>query len=198
MDHRSRRLLADGARIATDPADDWREHAACRDEDPELFFPTGTTGPALAQVEQAKAVCRRCPVTAQCLQWALKHGEDAGVWGGLSEDERRAVKREMQRRGAAPRPAPVVRVQRPIRRHYHHQLATDLVHARLVELGLTQRGVMRLAGIGRTRLYDWTRGGGCPGPDSPDIRELARVLGLAPDVIVTPIPRRADPDGGGS
>jgi WhiB family transcriptional regulator, redox-sensing transcriptional regulator len=72
---------------------DWRHHAACRDEDPELFFPIGTSGPALLQVEQAKAVCRRCSVTDQCLQWALESGQDAGVWGGMSEEERRAVKR---------------------------------------------------------------------------------------------------------
>ncbi|MEV5819246.1 WhiB family transcriptional regulator [Micromonospora haikouensis] len=65
----------------------------CRDEDAELFFPVGTTGPALLQAEQAKAVCRRCPVVDQCLQWALTNGVDDGVWGGMSEDERRAVKR---------------------------------------------------------------------------------------------------------
>src|SRR5918912_700026 len=72
---------------------DWRHHAACRDEDPELFFPIGTSGPAVLQVEQAKAVCRRCTVTDECLQWALETGQDAGVWGGMSEDERRALKR---------------------------------------------------------------------------------------------------------
>jgi WhiB family transcriptional regulator, redox-sensing transcriptional regulator len=72
---------------------DWRHRAACRDEDPELFFPIGTSGPALLQVEQAKAVCRRCSVVDDCLQWALETGQDAGVWGGMSEEERRAVKR---------------------------------------------------------------------------------------------------------
>ena len=41
---------------------DWRHEAACRDEDPELFFPIGNTGPALMQIEEAKAVCRRCSV----------------------------------------------------------------------------------------------------------------------------------------
>jgi WhiB family redox-sensing transcriptional regulator len=72
---------------------DWRHRAACRDEDPELFSPIGTSGPAILQVEQAKAVCRRCRVTEECLRWALETGQDAGVWGGLSEDERRALKR---------------------------------------------------------------------------------------------------------
>ena len=76
---------------------DWRHRAICRDEDPELFFPIGNTGPALLQIEQAKAVCRRCPVMQECLTWALETGQDAGVWGGLSEDERRALKRRKAR-----------------------------------------------------------------------------------------------------
>jgi len=70
---------------------DWRHRAACRDEDPELFFPIGTTGPALRQVDEAKAVCRRCTVVEDCRSWSLETGQEAGVWGGLSEDERRAV-----------------------------------------------------------------------------------------------------------
>ncbi|MDL5157156.1 WhiB family transcriptional regulator [Actinomycetospora sp. OC33-EN08] len=72
---------------------DWRNDAACRDEDPELFFPIGTSGPALTQIAQAKAVCRRCPAMSECLTWALESGQDAGVWGGADEDERRAMKR---------------------------------------------------------------------------------------------------------
>ncbi|MCW2645235.1 MAG: WhiB family transcriptional regulator [Pseudonocardiales bacterium] len=76
---------------------DWRHRAICRDEDPELFFPIGNTGPALLQIEQAKGVCRRCPVMQDCLAWALESGQDAGVWGGLSEDERRALKRRNAR-----------------------------------------------------------------------------------------------------
>ncbi|MCX5066606.1 WhiB family transcriptional regulator [Micromonospora lupini] len=72
---------------------DWRHLGVCRDEDPELFFPIGTTGPALLQVEQAKAVCRRCPVADQCLSWAMESGQEFGVWGGMSEEERRAAQR---------------------------------------------------------------------------------------------------------
>jgi len=67
---------------------DWRHRAACRGVDPELFFPIGTTGPALEQLSRAKSVCHRCPVTGECLAWALDTGQLAGVWGGLSEDER--------------------------------------------------------------------------------------------------------------
>ena len=60
-------------------------------------FPVGNSGPALAQIAKAKVVCNRCPVTAQCLAWALETGQDAGVWGGMSEDERRALKRRRNR-----------------------------------------------------------------------------------------------------
>ncbi len=76
---------------------DWRSRAACLDKDPELFFPVGNTGPALLQIEEAKSVCRRCQVVDTCLQWAIESGQDAGVWGGLSEDERRALKRRAAR-----------------------------------------------------------------------------------------------------
>lgn len=75
---------------------DWRHSAACLGEDPELFFPIGNTGPALIQIDEAKAVCRRCEVIDTCLKWALDTG-DAGVWGGLSEDERHALKRRKAR-----------------------------------------------------------------------------------------------------
>ncbi|MCW2668576.1 MAG: WhiB family transcriptional regulator, redox-sensing transcriptional regulator [Frankiales bacterium] len=76
---------------------DWRHSALCREQDPELFFPIGTTGPAAVQVDEAKAVCRRCPSLEPCLNWALETGQDAGVWGGTSEDERRALKRRSTR-----------------------------------------------------------------------------------------------------
>lgn len=66
--------------------------AACKYEDPELFFPIGNTGPALLRIEEAKKVCRRCNIREACLTWALENGQDYGVWGGLSEDERRALK----------------------------------------------------------------------------------------------------------
>jgi WhiB family redox-sensing transcriptional regulator len=71
----------------------WRSRAACLAEDPELFFPIGHNGPALLQIEEAKAVCRRCEVIETCLSWAIESGQDTGVWGALSEDERRAFKR---------------------------------------------------------------------------------------------------------
>lgn len=77
---------------------DWRDDAACRDEDPELFFPIGTTGIAQEQVNAAKRVCARCPVQEECLEFSLASNQDAGIWGGLTEDERRTLKRSRQRR----------------------------------------------------------------------------------------------------
>jgi WhiB family transcriptional regulator, redox-sensing transcriptional regulator len=76
---------------------DWVHHALCKDEDPELFFPVGTTGPAASQIDAAKAVCGRCEVRLQCLEWAMATGQTSGVWGGLSEEERRALRRSRRR-----------------------------------------------------------------------------------------------------
>lgn len=74
----------------------WDERAACRDEDPELFQPIGTTGPALLQVEDAKAVCRRCPALELCEAWSLSAaGPDSGVLGAMSAEERAAAKRRL-------------------------------------------------------------------------------------------------------
>ncbi|MGV9503585.1 WhiB family transcriptional regulator [Streptomyces sp. NPDC003642] len=74
---------------------------ACVGEDPELFFPVSTTGPAaLMQIEEAKAVCRRCPLMGSCLEGALERNE-LGVWGGTDEGERRCMKRWAARRRKA-------------------------------------------------------------------------------------------------
>lgn len=70
----------------------WRVHAACRGEDPELFFPVGSAGPALTQIAEAKEVCARCPVREACLDFALSTGQDYGIWGGLTENERRSLR----------------------------------------------------------------------------------------------------------
>lgn len=71
---------------------EWRHRGACVGEDPELFYPMGTGTAAAQQTMGAKAVCARCPVMAECLQWALSTGEDHGIWGGMSEYERRALR----------------------------------------------------------------------------------------------------------
>jgi WhiB family transcriptional regulator, redox-sensing transcriptional regulator len=74
--------------------DDWRDNAACRDTDPDLFFPVGTTGPAIEQIANAKAVCQACDVQSACLEYALITNQDSGIWGGTSEEERRALRRQ--------------------------------------------------------------------------------------------------------
>ena len=74
---------------------DWRFRGACSKEDPDLFFPIGRSGPAPLQIQDAKALCHICPVPQECRQWALDSGEDAGVWGGLSEEERCAIRRRV-------------------------------------------------------------------------------------------------------
>jgi WhiB family redox-sensing transcriptional regulator len=76
---------------------DWVHYARCKDQDPELFFPIGTTGPAAAQIAAAKAICALCEVKGECLEWSMATGQDAGVWGGLSEEERRALRRARRR-----------------------------------------------------------------------------------------------------
>ncbi len=85
-------------RVASRPADadpdlSWRKVAACRDTSPELFFPIGTTGQAIDQIEAAKLVCMSCPAQEPCLEFALSTNQDSGVWGATSEEDRRHLRR---------------------------------------------------------------------------------------------------------
>ncbi|MFG2576655.1 WhiB family transcriptional regulator [Streptomyces sp. NPDC048481] len=81
---------------------EWLRAAACVGEDPELFFPVGTTGPALREAAEAKRVCARCPVGPDCLSYALDTAQTSGVWGGADEAERaellRAARNDAKRR----------------------------------------------------------------------------------------------------
>src|ERR1700734_2556520 len=85
---------------------DWWRSAACREMDPELFFPVGARGPGAGETDRAKAVCAACRVRRQCLQYALATHQLHGVWGGTSEDERQLqARREGEQRGRRdPRP----------------------------------------------------------------------------------------------
>ncbi|PZG55655.1 WhiB family transcriptional regulator [Spongiactinospora gelatinilytica] len=76
---------------------EWMGRAACRDTDPELFFPIGTTGPAAAQIDDAKTICRSCPVAEPCRDHAHAIGTRDGIWGGLTETERANLRRRLQR-----------------------------------------------------------------------------------------------------
>jgi WhiB family transcriptional regulator, redox-sensing transcriptional regulator len=85
-----------------DPRADWRRAAACRSVDPELFFPVSSAGPSVTQTERAKAVCATCLVRLHCLQFALVTHQQHGVWGGMSEQERRVeARRRSWTRGIA-------------------------------------------------------------------------------------------------
>ncbi len=83
---------------------DWRDLAACSNHDPSIFFPAGETGPAAEQIAMAKRVCGGCDVRDECLSYAIETNQVAGIWGGLTEDERRPVRRrwlaERRRRSA--------------------------------------------------------------------------------------------------
>jgi len=68
----------------------WRDRALCAQTGPALFFPEKEESPA-----EAKRVCGSCEVRAPCLEYALEHNEQFGVWGGLSELERRRLKRRV-------------------------------------------------------------------------------------------------------
>lgn len=69
----------------------WRSEALCAQTDPEAFFP-GKGG----STQEAKRVCADCTVRKQCLDWAVEHDERFGIWGGMSERERRRYKKRMR------------------------------------------------------------------------------------------------------
>ena len=73
----------------------WRDKAACRSADPNLFFPPERGGKA--QAGKAKAICAGCPVRKDCLEFALDTSQEYGIWGGYDEDERRPLRRQWRR-----------------------------------------------------------------------------------------------------
>jgi WhiB family redox-sensing transcriptional regulator len=79
----------------------WRRLAACRSANPELFFPAAASGRSREQTGRAKAVCAICGVRRQCLQYALAADEEYGVWGGMTEEERRRAARRARARAAS-------------------------------------------------------------------------------------------------
>lgn len=82
---------------------DWRDLALCQGMDPNTFFPVSSKGAVLTDITEAKRVCGLCPVQGPCLIWAVDQGVDHGIWGGLTETERRELQR---RRNRYPKPAP--------------------------------------------------------------------------------------------
>lgn len=81
----------------------WWTRAACRGEDPDLFFPEGHGAGFAPQIEKAKAVCAGCPVRAVCLQDALDVPHKAGIWGGVDEWDREVMRRRRRKAASARR-----------------------------------------------------------------------------------------------
>jgi WhiB family redox-sensing transcriptional regulator len=95
-------LAAEGsATLVSLDGEGWRASGACVNSDPEIFFPLPRGG--RAQLARARALCARCRVREPCLAFALRTRQEYGIWGGLTEDERRAHRRASRRRTAAAR-----------------------------------------------------------------------------------------------
>jgi WhiB family redox-sensing transcriptional regulator len=84
----------------------WRDYAACRGTDPELFFPLSESGSSQLQIWQATQVCNACSVQWTCLAWALQNGVTYGIWGGSTESVRRELLGDLADRMRRPCPAP--------------------------------------------------------------------------------------------
>lgn len=100
------------------PTGDWRDGGLCQQVDPELFYPEkgGTAEPA-------KRICSLCDVRLKCLKYALDNNEEFGVWGGLSEKERRALK-QRKTRGASAQP---IRQRRRAGLADHHTTIVEML-----------------------------------------------------------------------
>jgi WhiB family redox-sensing transcriptional regulator len=140
----------------------WRHHAACWGEDPELFYLTARedTAAAQPQIAEAKAVCQRGPVRAECLDWALSIGDEFGILGGLTAGERRPLRRESATRSAGTgRVYPADRSKRcrlcsrmkPVTEFTSHRGRSDGVSATCKECQSYARQQQRLQGPGQHR-----------------------------------------------
>lgn len=122
----------------------WRTLATCQGLDGEIFFPAAESGPTHdRQVATAKAVCARCPVRAECLDEALLRIPD-GIAGGLTADERRAMRRRITTPGARTQPA--------TGRRLSEQETTGRA---LIARGRTVREVARRCGVAERTAALW-------------------------------------------
>jgi WhiB family redox-sensing transcriptional regulator len=126
-------------------AEHWRQRAACRDEDPELFFPAVDDGPGYErQVAMAKTVCRDCPVRNQCLDEALVHIPD-GIAGGMTAGERTAVLR-----------GPVVGLSGDdLARQARTRMDLAEAGAALLASGRSTEAVARICGVSLRTAFRW-------------------------------------------
>lgn len=84
----------------------WRDESSCRTEPIDLFFPSGFGLDARVRASRAKAICRSCPVRAECLEFALATYQDHGIWGGFDDEERRVLRRRRRAMARAASAAP--------------------------------------------------------------------------------------------
>lgn len=99
----NRRREGSGSRMpmSTNSSGNWRAASACLRADPDLFFPISSAGRAIIQITKAKAICARCPVRHQCLEFARANEPLYGIWGGTTLEERERVRRREQRTARA-------------------------------------------------------------------------------------------------
>jgi len=123
----------------------WRNYAACRGTDPDLFFPTAEAGPVYRrQVAAAKSLCAGCPVVSMCLAEALVRMPD-GIAGGLTAGERRATRRTRRS---------TVDVEE-LARHASNRSETAAAGAALLAAGRSRRAVAQVCGVSERTVYRW-------------------------------------------
>ena len=153
-------MYTDGT--ATDRPTPWQQQGECGRligrkpvYDAETWFPIGNQGPAVRQIEKAKAICHDlCPVRSVCLDWSLDNNVADGVWGGYSEDERKSMRRRMvrqRRTDPGPRkPPPPSHEMRPDQ--FVEAGPTRALLAAAVEAGFSPRDISRRTGIGESTV----------------------------------------------
>lgn len=80
---------------------DWRRRAACIGADGSLFFPEPQDPDYAGHLAAARSICRGCPVADPCRRWAIDHPFERGVWGGLTDKQRRSIRRANHQGGTA-------------------------------------------------------------------------------------------------
>jgi hypothetical protein len=129
----------------------WSSRAACRDVDPEAFFPTAQNGAARdREVQRAKAVCAACPVLAQCREWAVETLA-YGIAGGLDEDERA----ELRRGSGRPKVAPQVELPVGAGRWTRQRSEVIAAGRRALAAGHPRTRVARDFGVSRRTVDRW-------------------------------------------
>lgn len=84
------------ALLVTDPQGYWKIHAICQEENPALFF-----SPRTVEIEKARSICHQCPVWTDCLEYAFNHPLEAGILGGLTQNERFALLTLLEQQGTS-------------------------------------------------------------------------------------------------